>query len=271
MLDINDLEKRWLQYKIKSYIPHAIIVISLVVIASIFTLFLPQDSKKVSPSIIAKVPVKKIPVLKQEIKKEIPPSPVQVEKKPIRQEPIPQDSIQAQSLKLKPSLNFIKKMQHSTQPYYNTKQNSNPLITQQPHTIKTPPKPTTQVEVIENDEPEEIEVAETVKKIQIKRRNTKEDIAQIIKRFKKNNNPALSLFIAKKYYELGEYHQSYNYALITNNINSEIEQSWIVFAKSLVKLNEKEMAMKTLKSYIKNSHSNSAQILLEEITSGKFR
>ena len=55
--------------------------------------------------------------------------------------------------------------------------------------------------------------------IQINKQNTDDDIKHVIKRFKKNNNPALSLFIAKKYYDQGKYSKSYNYALITNGIN----------------------------------------------------
>jgi len=109
------------------------------------------------------------------------------------------------------------------------------------------------------------------KKLLITHQNTYNDIAEIIKRFKKNNNPALSLFVAKKYYELGNYRQAYNYALMTNEINKDIEISWIIFTKSLVKLGKKRDAIKTLKEYIQQSHSNSAQILLDEIQSGKFK
>ena len=270
MLDINDLEKRWLHYKIKSYIPHTIILLSLIIISSIFILFLPSTSIQNTPITI-----------KQVIKSPTLPKPItQVNVKPIiKQTPIkkkPQPRIivkKEQTLKLKPSLGFMNKMQNSTQPYYNENQ-ENMLLTQNTDTDKAPVKQKKKIQEEAIDQ--EIEIVEEVvvqpaKKVSIKRRNTKDDIAEIIKRFKKNNNPALSLFVAKKYYELGDYHQSYNYALITNNINSEIEQSWIIFAKSLVKLNEKNMAIKTLKSYIQSSHSSSAQILLEEITSGKFQ
>jgi tetratricopeptide (TPR) repeat protein len=107
--------------------------------------------------------------------------------------------------------------------------------------------------------------------IVIKRQDTLNDLNHVIKRFEKNNNPALSLFIAKKYYALAQYDKSYNYALITNDINSEIEASWIIFAKSLVKLNKKDMAIKTLSKYIENTHSNSGRILLDDIVSGAFK
>jgi len=106
--------------------------------------------------------------------------------------------------------------------------------------------------------------------IKIQRQNTDMDIEQVLKRFEDNNNPILSLFIAKKYYELALYDKSYNYALITNNINSEIGDSWIIFTKSLVKLHQKEKAVEILKDYIKHSHSAEAKTLLDEIDSGKF-
>jgi len=64
---------------------------------------------------------------------------------------------------------------------------------------------------------------------------------------------------------------SYNYSLITNELNNNIEASWIIFTKSLVKLNKKEMAVKTLQQYVEHSQSNQAKLLLDEITSGKFK
>ena len=172
------------------------------------------------------------------------------------------------SLKLSPSLNFINKMQHSSLPYYNNE----PITKKKTQTLKKAP----QKEIVE--EIQDLKVEETihipeeeVKRVTINRRNVADDIKHIIKRFKKNNNPALSLFVAKKYYELGDYHKAYNYALITNQINRDIEASWIVFSKSLVKLNEKRDGNKNIKEYISNSHSSTAQILLDEIISGKFK
>jgi len=56
-----------------------------------------------------------------------------------------------------------------------------------------------------------------------------------------------------------------------NDINKEIESSWIIFAKSAVKLGKKRQAINSLNQYISKSHSSSAKILLDEIRSGKFR
>ena len=109
------------------------------------------------------------------------------------------------------------------------------------------------------------------KKIQIEVHNVDDDLQDVIQRFKKTNNPTLGLFLAKRYYDMQKYNLSYNYALLTNQIDSKIDMSWIIFTKSLVKLGQKDMAVNTLKLYIKNSNSKQAATLLDEIESGRFK
>ncbi len=104
----------------------------------------------------------------------------------------------------------------------------------------------------------------------IQRESDMKDIQDVIARFKKNKNPALSLFVAKRYYAIGNYQKAYNYALITNELDSDIEDSWLIFAKSLYKLDQKEMAIKTLRTYQSESGSVKARITLEQMESGTF-
>lgn len=276
MLNTRDLEQRWLKYKIKFYVPHFIIFISIIVILLILLTFInsdKKDSKELSQnktfietqtdkSITVEAP--KAELIKEEIEvkrtdyREVSTvSPKTQEKKP--------SNIGDNSLKLAPSLDFMKSMQHSTLPYYNEE----PAIAYEKASVIV--EEIQELEPVEEIQAKEVVVKDEIKQISIKRRDSSNDIRDIIKRFKKNNNPALSLFVAKKYYELGEYHKAYNYALITNQIDRDIDASWIIFAKSLVKLNQKEMAIETLKQHIDNSHSSSAKILLDEIVSGKFK
>jgi len=104
----------------------------------------------------------------------------------------------------------------------------------------------------------------------IQRDDDMKDIQDVISRFKKNKNPALSLFVAKRYYKIGNYQQAYNYALITNELDNNIEDSWLIFAKSLYKLDQKDMAIKTLKAYIQESGSVKAKITLDQMEKGTF-
>ena len=270
MLNIHELEQRWLKYKIKSYIPYLAISFSVGVIFFALFIFL-----KETPTPIAKNSTQiRTTILKPDSKELTTPKKSLVEKKIAvnitQKKEIPKITREDKPLYkttnkviLSPSLGFMKKMQTNQQPYYinensnihNTIQAEVPTITIVQEEVKNPQ--------ITKDKP--------VQKISITHKNTHNDIAEIISRFKKNNNPALSLFVAKKYYEIGDYRQAYNYALITNQINQDIEVSWIIFAKSLVKLGKKNKAIQTLKQYISQSHSNSAQILLDEIISGKFK
>ncbi len=262
MLNIHDLEKRHFHYKLKSYIPYVIIFFSITVIAGIMFTFVnrdvfSQDNKKVE--MIQNTTEQKI---------EIKPEKVEQKKEVIKKEisnTIKKDSVittpQYEKLTLTPSMNFIENINANSLGASSYKEPAKKeKITSQ--SIKIPkPKVEENRQIITKDEDSSI---------QIKKNNTYNDIQHVIKRFKKNNNPALSLFVAKKYYELGEYKKSYNYALRTNEINKDIEASWIIFAKSLVKLDKKEMAVKTLKKYINHSDSNKAKILLDEIISGKI-
>lgn len=253
MLNIVDLERRWIKYKIKSYLPYTLVLLfALLILWIAFVTLAPQDreTKEIQASIAPH----------QEAPKEVTYNAIPLIKKPIMQETVinsPEKikpTLKSENFKMQPSLNFVAKMQDRVPTYPDTS-----TIQKKPKVIKNVvPKPKEKVKKEEHQ-------------IMISKRETKDDIKNIITRFKKNNNPALSLFVAKKYYELDNYTQAYNYALITNQINSDIEASWIIFAKSLVKLGKKKQAIQTLQKYISASHSNSAELLLKEIQSGKFR
>ena len=226
MFNIEELEKKWLRYKIKSYIPHATISIITILI---FILFLLYNSTN----------IKKTAILNKNIKttKEIEPKIIKEEIKNILKNPV--------QITLTPSLEFINSVKKSTKDTNKPKH-----ITRKKTIIKKELKKET---------------------INIIRKNSSDDIKNIIKRFKKSNSPALSLFLAKKYYDLGNYNEAYNYALTTNKLNNNIEASWILFSKSLVKLNKKDKALKVLRQYINYSNSNKAKVLLNNILAGKFK
>ncbi|WP_324170801.1 hypothetical protein [Sulfurimonas sp.] len=252
MLNINELENRWRKYKIKSYLPYGIITLSIVIIFTIIFIFLPYNKVASQATLIKKTKNihKKI---EAEVKKERNVETI----KTIKKGKI--DINNHNKTTLSPSLNFMSKIKHDTFSNY-----ENNKLTQLNKEKKVQKKKVTKVKAPK-------EYIEKLSTVLIDRKNAQEGIEHVIKRFKKSNNPALSLFIAKKYYELGVYSKSYNYALLTNQINDNIDASWIIFSKSLVKLNEKEEAIQILKKYIQHSHSLQAKILLEEIKSGKFR
>ncbi|MDB2562167.1 CDC27 family protein [Sulfurimonas sp.] len=295
MLNLNELESQWLRYKIKSFLPHFLILISISLILIIFismdfdekpvviktknnTTTINQHSNlekntsnllKQNDTLIPKIVIKEVntPNIEQiNVKK------VDTLKSttPILKQP--------EKLVLKPSLDFIRTMKEHSPNYYNSYAASKNIPKKKKKIIQKISSPKIE-EVILDTQVKEVETSKEVEKVievkkeamKIQRQDTQDDIQHVVKRFKQSNNPALSLFIAKKYYALKNYNQSYNYALLTNQLNNDIEESWIIFAKSLYKLNKKDKAINMLKQYIDTSHSHRAKILLDNIKSGKIK
>ena len=262
MVNINDLEKKWLRYKIKSYMPHAILfVIAITTVLVIANTWMKKPLKEQTAADVLTAKIE-APVIKEEI--EIVSQPItnrnQNEKIQQTSSTIVEKKSTVAKITLFPSLNFISEI-NSSEPA-------------QEHAIIS--DSIEEIEIVKELDPsvqEKLETNNDVKgTVNIKRKNdTQSDIQHVITRFKKSNSPALSLFIAKSYYELGDYNQAYNYALITNEIDNNIEASWIVFAKSLVKMGQKDKAISTLREYVKHSKSSNAKTLLDEIVLGKMK
>ncbi len=100
---------------------------------------------------------------------------------------------------------------------------------------------------------------------------SEDELRSVIKRYNNNKNPALSLFISKKYYENGNFKESYVYAKETYKLNPNIEDGVLLYAQSSVKLGKKDDATDKLELYIKNSGSIKAKTLLNEIQKGTFK
>jgi tetratricopeptide (TPR) repeat protein len=272
MHNIHNLEQRWVKFKIKQFLPYIItIVFSAILIVTLFFIInsksqndsniTNKEAKVVQEKNEVKVTKNKIPEQNISDKKET----IIVEEKVIVEEKPKKD----EKIILSPSMDFMKKLRTDSIMSYESQENNS--YTQDDSTNDTSNNP---VEVVQQTQPKENfeeEVTQKRPQINISRKQDRSDIEDVIKRFKKNNNPALSLFVAKKYYQLGEYQKAYNYALVTNEINNEIEQSWLIFAKSLVKLNKRQKAIQTLTKYVKHSGSGNAKVLLDDIKSGKFR
>lgn len=264
MLDIKDLEIRHKRYRLKKNIPYFIIFIILVFIFyAVF--FIIDNSNHSEEQILEKSEITTPAINKNEVLPETLPSvepikPIDI----IQQVEINNTIIEEEKVVLTPSLSFIQKIKPDT---FSQDKNINENKNRAP--IQNNIEEIIVKDVQEIKEP----LLEDDKKVfvNIERNKDVNDVEHVIKRFKVNNNPALSLFIAKKYYQLGEYEKAYDYALITNKINNNIDASWIIFTKSLVKMDKKEMAIQTLKKYIEYSNSPQGKQLLDEIVSGKFK
>lgn len=235
MLDIRNLERRWIKYKIKSYAPHIVSAI-IVTIMVVLLPFIWSDSKE---------------------NRSIPETTSLISSTP-KATPTAKVLNEESSTVLEPSMDFVQSFQPSTP------------ITQ---TVVSVPQKIEKTSLIEIAP---IPTLETVSSkgsgsFALNRNESKLDIENIERRFKETSNPSLGLFIARYYYDHGNYNEAYNFSLKTNTLNSKMDESWIIFAKSLFKLGKIEQAKKTLQVYISESNSESARSLLESIERGDIK
>ncbi len=88
------------------------------------------------------------------------------------------------------------------------------------------------------------------------------DYKEVEKRFNQFQDKEDSLFLAKSYYEKKEYKKAEYWALQTNKIDNNIEESWIIFIKSKIKLGYTKDAIHILTNYINQTNSKEARTLL---------
>ncbi len=226
MLNIQNLERRWLKYKIKFYAPYILGLIALLTLLIAVTYSKKSDTDEAKESIAS-------------------PS---------------KSTHEASSTVLEPSMDFVRSFQ-TTLPMNETpkaplQKNAQPVREPLPvaKLVSTPPPDL-------SDE----------KSFSLNRTESKLDIETLERRFKETSNANLGLFIARYHYDHGNYSEAYNFALKTNSISNKIEESWIIFAKSLVKLGRAEQAKKTLQFYITDSNSEAARSLLDTIERGTFK
>jgi len=256
MLNVLELEKKHLLLKKKKQTPKILFFILLLgvtfIISFIFYLFYfkmtPQNQahkKSQQPQQkIAVVTTQKKEILKSSVAKKI------VDKKIVTANSS-EKAHYTPAQKLTPSMHFLQNIKKEV---HHSKEKIRPIQKKE----KVVPKKITQ----EKKHPQDITFTKQ-KDIQ--------NLKEVIKRFKKNKNPALGLFIARMYYKMGKYYYAYNYAITTNELNANIEEIWLIYAKSLVKLKQKKRAINALKQYIQTTKSKKASILLDAIKNGTFR
>lgn len=266
MLNVHDLERRWLKYKIKTFTPY-IITSFIIVIGLISTLVYYPFSSSSNTTVVEEVIIASSPIESNnvEVNSFEPTAKTQVNTLEID---VPQNTKynkESNTLILKPSLHFMDNIEEGIDPYLSD-------VSEEPLYNERKPSYTNNASEVSTTTPVNVQKPSKKKKgLTIVSQKNESDLKDVIRRFKNNKNPALSLFVAKRYYELKQYQKSYNYALMTNEINKEIDESWIIFSKSLVKLGQHELAIVTLKSYLKVNKSSQAEILLRKIEAGSFR
>jgi len=88
---------------------------------------------------------------------------------------------------------------------------------------------------------------------------------EIESRFSFAPDPDDALFLARIYYKNGNYRKAARWALETNKLNGDIEESWLIFARAKAKTGQKNEAIRVLSQYVKRSNSVEAKKLLKKL------
>jgi hypothetical protein len=112
---------------------------------------------------------------------------------------------------------------------------------------------------------EEKQSTKQIINFEIKNADDIEVLKEIEARFNAAPDSDDSIFLAQEYFKRKDYEKSAYWSLKTNKINGFIEESWIIFAQSKVKLGRKNEAINVLSEYIKKTGSNKAKKLLKKI------
>jgi tetratricopeptide (TPR) repeat protein len=292
MLNVHELERRWLKYKIRYYVPITVAVVSVTILTAGALLFWPTEKVHLeTPQIAQENNNMQNEQESEKTKQNISTNPVEAPvNRPVTnsrsqiepssastQTALQPKPVNVQRQALQPSMSFIQNLEEDAIATFETES-----VPESISVVQTRPvQPSTKVIVdvpnsatdIEKAAPKTIEkpVASRPKPtISISQKDA-DDLNDVIKRFKTNKNPALSLFLARRYYDIGDFQSAYDYALKTNELDSNIEESWLIFAKSLVKLGQKNEALKILKSYANHSNSIRAKGLSDDIRTGTFQ
>ena len=95
--------------------------------------------------------------------------------------------------------------------------------------------------------------------------NTPSAYKEIESRFAFAPDPDDSLFLARVYYKNGNYRKAARWALETNKLNGDIEESWLIFARAKARTGQRNEAISVLTQYVKRSNSAEAKKLLKKL------
>ena len=85
------------------------------------------------------------------------------------------------------------------------------------------------------------------------------------KLFKRRESYNLAMKIARKYYQKNEYEEALRWTKRANRLNSEPEDSWILYAKILQHMGKKKRAMQMLRVYLEYKDSDRVKKILKEM------
>jgi tetratricopeptide (TPR) repeat protein len=105
--------------------------------------------------------------------------------------------------------------------------------------------------------------------IEVSAKKTEYTIQEIEKRFRFAKDKDDALLLARYYYDKKQYKKALSWALETNKLDSDIEESWLLFGRSKARLGQRMEAIRVLQAYFDRTGSKKAKVLLDKVRRGK--
>ncbi len=106
-------------------------------------------------------------------------------------------------------------------------------------------------------------------KIEVTSKKTAVTAQEIEARFRFAKDKDDALFLARYYYDKKQYNKALHWALETNKLDSDIEESWLLFGRAKAKLGLRMEAIRVLQAYYDRTGSPQAKKLLDHIRRGE--
>ena len=255
MINAKELEKRWYRYKTKGVllVTSILVVLSLLIYGGYYILYkLDFDiDKKIQPkTITTKTLAEKNSSISSNSIKDDNDSSVMLSPT------VPVIDLEREKLKDSRARKRAIKYNLAQKKRY---QNKKRLVKAKVSSYLTP----SELAVVNNNQ---YRVKRKKKKINIQ--SSSNNYMSIMKeKFQRNKNPREALLIAKAYYNAGNYKQSEEWSLIANNLDKNLDESWLLFAKSKDKLGKRREALRILVAYYNKSKSSKVKALIEKMKS----
>jgi len=268
MRKINELEKKWYYYRLKKFLVSAVgfsTTILLILLAYYF--YIIQKNSSLEPKTIYQknvLGVSKIAIANQRLN-DLNKSIIVAKKLPIEKleevslEPI----IPVIDMAKEESIKYVKKSQVKRSNSVN--EHHSKLVKAKANSYLTAKELSqiTKVETVPTAQPH------VTKKMKFQ--TTSENYLETMqKKFLKSKNARDAILISKAFYKKSNYSEAEQWALSANKLDKNLDESWLLFAKSKAKLGKKQEAINILASYYKKSHSAKARVLIGQIKTGKI-
>ena len=104
--------------------------------------------------------------------------------------------------------------------------------------------------------------------IRVHTKKTEYTVKEIEDRFRFAKDKDDALFLARYFYDKKQYKKALNWALETNKLDSDIEESWLLFGRAKAKLGQRMEAIRVLQAYYDRTGSKKSKKLLDTIRRG---